>query len=72
MAVRRGSYVSKKTGKLVWVCDYRDQHGRRHELSFLTKNSRSSIGPLTPQAAKSSSQPPAVTSKIAHFPMKVS
>jgi integrase len=37
MAVRRGSYVSKKTGKPVWICDYRDQHGKRHELSFVTK-----------------------------------
>src|SRR5690348_6524983 len=37
MGVRRGNYVSKKTGKPVWICDYTDQRGRRHELSFPTK-----------------------------------
>src|SRR6185437_2654567 len=37
MSVRRGSYTSKKTGKPVWICDYRDNAGKRHELSFLTK-----------------------------------
>ena len=37
MGVRQRDYVSKKTGKSPWVCDYVDANGKRRAPTFPTK-----------------------------------